>query len=215
MTTVLLIDDHPIVLQGCRRVLQDAGVHQVLEADNAAGGYRLFRRSKPDVVVVDLALKSGGLGGLELIRRMRLHDRRVPILAFSMHSDPVVVSRALKAGATGYVLKDAGPRDFLDAFEAVRQRRPYLGHEIATQVAMLGSSGTSSPLAATTSRELHTLALLAEGKPYAQIASDLGVSYKTVVNTSSQLKSKLGARNLPELIKLAVQYVSSSSENPR
>jgi len=215
VTTVLLIDDHPIVLQGCRRVLQDAGVRDVLEADTVADGYRQFRRSKPDVIVVDLALKSGGLGGLELIRRMRLHDKRTPILAFSMHSDPVVVSRALKAGATGYVLKDAGPRDFLEAFEAVRRHKPYLGQEIATQVAMLGSSATQSPLAETTSRELHTLALLAEGKPYAQIASDLGVSYKTVVNTSSQLKSKLGARNLPELIKLAVQYVSSSSDYPR
>jgi two-component system invasion response regulator UvrY len=80
---------------------------------------------------------------------------------------------------------------------------------------MLGSAGNSSPLAETTSRELQTLALLAEGKPYAQIASDLGVSYKTVVNTSSQLKSKLGARNLPELIKMAVQYLSSTSEYPR
>jgi two-component system invasion response regulator UvrY len=214
VTTVLLVDDHPIVLQGCRRVLQDAGVQDVLEADNVAAGYRLFRRSKPDVAVVDLVLKSGGLGGLELIRRMRLHDKRTPILAFSMHSDPVVVSRALKAGATGYVLKDSGPRDFLDAFESVRRHKPYLGHELAMQVAMLGNSGSFSPLAETTSRELHTLALLAEGKPYSQIAGELGVSYKTVVNTSAQLKSKLGARNLPELIKLAVQYVSSS-EYPR
>ncbi len=210
MTTVLLIDDHPIVLQGCRRVLQDVGVQDVLEADTITAGYRLFMRNKPDVVVVDLALKSGGLGGLELIRRMRLYDKRTPILAFSMHSDPLVVSRVLKAGATGYVLKDSGPRDFLDAFEAVRRNKPYLGHEMAMQVAMLGSTGNHNPMAEVTSRELQTLALLAEGKPYAQIATDLGVSYKTVVNTSAQLKSKLGARNLPELIKLAVQYVSSS-----
>jgi DNA-binding NarL/FixJ family response regulator len=210
VTTVLLIDDHPIVLQGCRRVLQDVGVQDVLEADTITAGYRLFMRNKPDVVVVDLALKSGGLGGLELIRRMRLYDKRTPILAFSMHSDPLVVSRVLKAGATGYVLKDSGPRDFLDAFEAVRRNKPYLGHEMAMQVAMLGSTGNHNPMAEVTSRELQTLALLAEGKPYAQIATDLGVSYKTVVNTSAQLKSKLGARNLPELIKLAVQYVSSS-----
>lgn len=214
MTTVLLIDDHPIVLQGCRRVLQDAGVQDVLEADTITAGYRLFMRNKPDVVVVDLALKSGGLGGLELIRRMRLYDKRTPILAFSMHSDPLVVSRVLKAGATGYVLKDSGPRDFLDAFEAVRRNKPYLGHEMAMQVAMLGSTANHNPMAEVTSRELQTLALLAEGKPYAQIATDLGVSYKTVVNTSAQLKSKLGARTLPELIKLAVRYVSSS-EYPR
>lgn len=214
MTTVLLIDDHPIVLQGCRRVLQDVGVQNVLEADSIIAGYRLFMRNKPDVVVVDLTLKSGGLGGLELIRRMRLHDKRTPVLAFSMHSDPLIVSRALKAGATGYVLKDSGPRDFLDAFEAVRRNKPYLGHEMAMQVAMLGTTGNHNPLAETTSRELQTLALLAEGKPYVQIANDLGVSYKTVVNTSAQLKLKLGARNLPELIKLAIKYVSSP-EYPR
>jgi DNA-binding CsgD family transcriptional regulator len=83
----------------------------------------------------------------------------------------------------------------------------------AEQVTLLGTPGRSSGmLADTTPRELQTLAMLAEGKPYAQIASDLGVSYKTVVNTSSRLKAKLGARNLPELIRMAIQYVSSSSE---
>jgi DNA-binding NarL/FixJ family response regulator len=215
MTQVLIIDDHPIVLQGCRRILQDAGVHEVLEADSVVAGYRLYRRKHPDVVVIDLALQGGGLGGLDLIRRMRLHDTRTPILVFSMHSDPVIVSRALKAGATGYVLKDAGPRDFLEAFDAVRARKPYLGHQMALQVALIGTPGRSRGLLAeATPRELQTLALLAEGKPYAEIADDLGVSYKTVVNMSSQLKIKLGARNLPELIRMAVQYVSSSSDGP-
>ncbi|MGB3387046.1 MAG: response regulator transcription factor, partial [Pseudaminobacter sp.] len=131
MTRVLVIDDHPIVLQGCRRVLQDAGVADVLEADNIVVGYRLYRRNQPDVVVIDLGLQGGGLGGLELISRMRRTDERLPILVFTMHSDPVIVSRALKAGATGYVLKDAGPNDFLEAFESVRRNRPYLGHQLA------------------------------------------------------------------------------------
>src|SRR5712671_5480456 len=106
MTSVLIIDDHPIVLQGCRRMLEDAGVETVLEARDAAAGYRLYRRHHPDVVIVDLAMQGSGLGGLDVIRRMRSHDPRSRILVFSMHSDPIIAARALEAGATGYVLKD-------------------------------------------------------------------------------------------------------------
>ena len=209
MTRVLLIDDHPIVLQGCRQLLQDAGVSDILEASTATAGYRLFLRKRPEVVAVDLALKGNKLGGLDLLRRMRINDSRVPILVFSMHSDPFIVSRALQAGATGYVEKDAGPKDFLDAFKTVRARKPYLNHQLAVQVAMLGTSRNNDPLADLSPRELQALTLLAEGKPYAQIANDLNVSYKTVANTFSQLKGKLGAKNLPELIRMAIQYVSS------
>ena len=210
MTTVLVIDDHPIVLQGCRRILQDAGVKVVLEADSLVAGYRLFRRRRPDVVVLDLGLQGGGLGGLDLLRRMRRSDASRPILVFSMHSDPVIVSRAIKAGATGYALKDAGPRDFLEAVQTVRRGQLYLDHKMAVQLAVLGSAGhNGSPIADTTPRELQTLSLLAEGKSYSEIAQQLGVSYKTVVNTCSQLKGKLGARNLPELVKAAVQHFAS------
>src|SRR6516162_7522548 len=94
MTSVLIIDDHPIVLQGCRRMLEDAGVETVLEARDAASGYRLYRRHHPDVVIVDLAMQGGGLGGLDVIRRMRSHDPRSRILVFSMHSDPIIAARA-------------------------------------------------------------------------------------------------------------------------
>lgn len=213
MTRVLIVDDHPIVLQGCRQVLQDAGVSELFEADTAVGAYRLFRRRRPDVVILDLALRSGGLGGLELIRRLKLHDRLVAILVFSMHSDPVIVSRALKAGAMGYVLKDAGPREFLVAYETVRSRKPYLSHQMALDVALLDSTNDKNRLpVAITPRELETLALLAQGKSYGEIATELAVSYKTVVNTSSHLKAKLGARNLPELIRQAIQYISSGPE---
>jgi len=96
MTRVLIVDDHPIVLQGCRRMLQDAGVAEVLEARDVASGYRLYRRDRPDVMIVDLAVQNKGLGGLALIRRISAHNPRARILVFSMHSDPVIVARALK-----------------------------------------------------------------------------------------------------------------------
>lgn len=211
MTSVLIIDDHPIVLQGCRRMLEDAGVTIVLEARDAASGYRLYRRHRPDVVIIDLAMQGSGLGGLPLIRRISAHDRRVRILVFSMHSDPIIVARALEAGATGYVLKDTSSADLLDAFEKVRAGRPYLNNDLAMQVALVHMPARQNPLAELTPRELQTLALLAQGKPYGRIAEEINVSYKTVVNVSSQLKQKLDARNLPELIRTAVQLLSATS----
>jgi DNA-binding NarL/FixJ family response regulator len=209
MTSVLIIDDHPIVLQGCRRMLEDAGVNTVLEARDAASGYRLYRRHHPDVVIIDLAMQGGGLGGLDVIRRMRSHDPRSRILVFSMHSDPIIAARALEAGATGYVLKDSN--ELMKAFDQVRSGTPYLSNNLAMQVALVRTGVRASPLADLTPRELQTLSLLAEGKPYGRIAEELNVSYKTVVNACSQLKQKLNAKNLPELIRAAVRLVSAES----
>jgi DNA-binding NarL/FixJ family response regulator len=209
MTSVLIIDDHPIVLQGCRRMLEDAGVATVLEARNAASGYRLYRRHRPDVVIVDLALQGSGLGGLDVIRRMRSHDPRTRILVFSMHSDPIIAARALEAGATGYLLKDTAADELMRAFDKVRAGTPYLSGELAMQVALVRTGVRADPLAELTPRELQTLSLLAQGKPYGRIAEELSVSYKTVVNACSQLKRKLNAKNLPELIRIAVQLTAS------
>jgi DNA-binding NarL/FixJ family response regulator len=211
MTSVLIIDDHPIVLQGCRRVLEDAGVETVLVASDAASGYRLFRRHRPDVLIVDLSLQGSGLAGLELIRRMRAQEPRARILVLSMHSDPIIAARALEAGAIGYVLKDTCSDELMKAFEQVRGGTPYLNDDLAMQVALVRTGVKASPLADLTPRELQTLSLLAEGKPYGRIAEELNVSYKTVVNACSQLKHKLNARNLPELIRLAVQHASPNS----
>ena len=116
MTRVLVIDDHPIVLQGCRQLLEDAGVDDIVQAQTLADGFRLYRVQRPDVIIVDLAMRTGALGGLSFIRRLRLHDQRTPVLVFTMHADPVIVSRALEVGATGYVLKDTSSDEVLKAF---------------------------------------------------------------------------------------------------
>ena len=208
MTRVLIVDDHPIVLQGCRRMLQDAGVAEVLEARDVVSGYRLYRRARPDVMIVDLGMHDRGLGGLALIRRISMHDARARILVFSMHSDPVIVTRALQAGALGYVVKDTSAENFMKAFASVKAGSPCLSNDLAMQVALANTPARQNPLADLTPRELQALSLLAEGKPYSRIAEELNVSYKTVANLSTQLKQKLDARNLPELIRAAVRLVS-------
>jgi len=208
MTSVLIIDDHPVVLQGLRRVLEDAGVKRVLEARDVTSGYRLFRRNRPDVIIVDLGMQGSVLGGLDLIRRMRLHEPSTCILVFSMHGDPMIAARALEAGASGYLLKDTSSDELMKAFDQVRSGKPYLSQDLAKQVALLGTGVELNPLVELTPRQSQMLSLLVQGKTYNSIAKDLGVSYKTVVNTCLILKRRLGAKNLPELIRAAVRLES-------
>jgi DNA-binding NarL/FixJ family response regulator len=211
MNSVLVVDDHPIVSQAWRRILEDAGIETVFDAHDVVTGYRLYHRNKPQVVIIDLAMQGKGLGGMQLIQRIRAHDPRTRILVFSMHSDPTIVARALEAGANGYVLKDSSSEVLVKAFEKVRSGAPYLSGEMAMQVALVRTGAQRNPLADLTARELETLSLLAQGKPYGQIAEELSVSYKTVVNVCSQLKQKLEARSLPDLIRIAVQLLAPAT----
>lgn len=200
----LVIDDHPIVLQGCRRVLEDAGIDRIAEATTVVAGYRSFLRLRPATVICDLTFQGSGLAGLPLIRRMRDTNPAARILVFSMHNDPVIVSRALEAGALGYVLKDHASGELFEAFERVRSGQPYLDRRLATEVAMLRTDPKRTPETQLTPRELQILQRLAQGKSYGTIASDLSVSYKTVTNACSLMRQKLGVRTLAELIHVAV-----------
>jgi two-component system invasion response regulator UvrY len=211
MTSVLVIDDHPIVLQGCRRILQDAGMDPIYEARDLEAGYQLYRRQRPDVVIVDLGMQGNALGGLSLIKTLRAQEPHARILVLSMHGEPVIVSRALEAGANGYVLKDTSSEELVTAVEKVRAGAPYLSPDLAMQMALAGTGLRRDPLAELTARELQTLGLLAQGKPYGGIAEELNVSYKTVVNICYQLRQKLDVRTLPELIRLSVQLLPNAS----
>ena len=208
---VLIIDDHPVVIQGCRQLLEGIEVREVLTASGLAEGFRLYRRRRPDIVITDLSIHGRELAGLSFIRRVRLFDIRTPILVLSMHGDPVIAGRALEAGANGYLLKDMAAEELIAAFRQLREGRIYLSRALAARVAVTLEGGGASPLAAMTRRELQTLARLAEGKPYGTIANELSVSYKTVVNTCAQLKTKLGARTLPELMRIAIRHLPASA----
>jgi two-component system, NarL family, invasion response regulator UvrY len=209
VTSVLVIDDHPIVVQGCRHLLQEAGIATILEAGGAVTGYELFCREHPDVVIVDLALRGNELAGLSLIQRIKSHNHRTHVLVLSMHSDPILVRRALEAGAAGYILKDTAAEELLKALKAIQDGRTYLSHDLALQVAIGRMSSRDAQLAELTPRELEMLALLAKGRSYSDIAETLNVSYKTVVNTSSQLKQKLNVGNLAALVRASVRLLAA------
>lgn len=203
MTSVLVIDDHPVARQGCRRILERIGVTDVYEASDVASGCELFARHRPEVVVVDLGLRDNRLDGLALIRRFTSENPKAHILVLSMHGDPLVVSRALSAGAASYVVKDVASEELLMAFQAVQDGKSYLSGDLGAQLSRFGPSAELTP------RELETLTLLSEGKTYSGIAEELNVSYKTVANTSSRLRRKLHARNLPALVGKAIKVLAT------
>ena len=211
MTSVLVIDDHAVARQGCRRVLERIGITTIFEAGDVVTGYELFGRHRPDIVVVDLALGDNRLDGLSLVRRFNSENPKAHILVLSMYGDPNIVSRALEAGATGYILKDTAVDDLLEAFQAVQVGNSYLSPNLASQFAMVRTPSRQEPLAELTPRQLQTLTLLAEGKDHSRIARDLNVSYETVVNVSHQLKRKLSVRDLPQLIQTAVRLLAPNS----
>ncbi|MFH6784240.1 MULTISPECIES: response regulator transcription factor [Methylobacterium] len=206
MTRLVVVDDHPIVLQGARRLLEDAGA-EVWGAAGLAEGYRAILRHRPEVAVIDLAFPGRDLAGLALVGRVRKRAPATRVLVFSMHADPAIVARALAAGAVGYVLKDAPAGDLVRAYEQVRAGRPYLDGRLATEVALLQADPRRSLLGSLSPRERRILALLAEGRGYAAIAEDLSVSYKTVTNACAGLRQRLGLATLTELTHFAVSHV--------
>ncbi|ACA21026.1 two component transcriptional regulator, LuxR family [Methylobacterium sp. 4-46] len=211
MSGILVIDDHPIVLQGCRRLLEDGGA-EVRVAACLAQGYRAVLRHRPAVALVDLAFAGAPLAGLALLRRVA--GRRLPTrcLVFSMHADPAVIAQALESGALGYVLKDAPAAELLRAVDRVRAGRPYLDPSLAAEVALLRRDPARSPLQQLSPRERRILALLAEGRTRAAIAADLSVSYKTVTNACAALRRRFDLGSHTELTHLAVRHARDLGE---
>ena len=159
------------------------------------------------MVVVDLSFRDNGLEGLSLVRRINADKRRVPIVVLSMHRDPNIVLQALEVGAMAYVVKDAAPEELVKAIQEAQRGNHYLGHRLAIDVATSRTPSRPHLLADLTLRELDAFILLAEGKSYSYIAQKLGISYKTVVNISWQLKKKLEADNLQALVRKAARLL--------
>jgi two-component system invasion response regulator UvrY len=178
---VLLVDDHPVVRDGFRRLLETTSdIRVIAEADDGETGYTLYREHKPDVVVMDLNMP--GIGGLEAIRRIKAHDPEARILVFSMHVNEIMVQRALEMGATGYLTKQGGLGQIVQAVRQVRLGRLYVDPEHVAVIATdrYLQQGSLDPLHVLSKREFQLFKLLAEGKLISEIAEILSISPKTV-----------------------------------
>ncbi len=195
---ILLIDDHPVVLEGYRRLLEtEPDLEVVGQAQDAETGYRAFVELQPEVVVLDLSLP--GAGGLTALRRIRSRDPRARVLVFSIHEDELFVQRALAAGARGYLTKRSAPTEMVQAVRAIASGGRYLGEGVSLPE-------RSPPLEALTGREFEVFSLLAQGRTTQEIASLLHISPKTVGVHQTRIFHKLGASGPAQLTRLAIRH---------
>ena len=200
---VLIVDDHPIVASGCRALFADDGDVVILEACDAESGEQSFATERPDVCVLDINLPT--VSGFELARRILARASSARIIMFSMNDDAVFAARAIEIGAKGYVSKSGDPRDLVAAIREVGNGGVYLPAAMARSVAFAGPAFAQNPLSKLTSREIEILRLLSAGKSLSEIAWLVHSSYKTIANTSSIIRQKLGLRSATELVRFAIE----------
>jgi two-component system response regulator NreC len=206
--TVLLADDHPIVRQGMRNLLEaDAGLLVVGEAEDGLQAVQLAEQHKPDVVIVDMMMPR--LNGLEAIRQITARVPHTRCIVLSMQSaDPYIV-QALKAGAAGYVLKDSAPNEIANAIHQVLNGKRYLSPQLSEKLIDLFilkiENEVLDPYNSLTAREREVLQLAVEGLSNNDIAEQLSISHRTVEQHRQNMMNKMGFKNQTDLIRFALK----------
>lgn len=203
-TKVLIVDDHPVVVSGCRAVFSGDRSVEIVSASNEREGFKTYRQAKPDVSIVDINLPD--LSGYELLRKIRKDDPAAKVIMFSVNDDPAFVVRAVELGARGFVCKGDDPQNLVDAVRDVVEGTTFVSPKLARSVTFASAKARAHPAALLNDRELEILRMLARGKKIAQIAEGLGLSYKTIANTTTLLKQKLGAQAHADLVRIAVEF---------
>lgn len=199
---VLLADDHRIVAVGLEALL--ASDYEVVGwASDGRSLLELARQTQADFIVADISMP--GINGIRALEAMRSEGLDVPVIFLTMHAEPVYARLALEAGAAGYVLKDAAPRELLKALQCAAQGSIYVSSEMAAEV--FGGASTTrptrDPATGLTARQREILRLLATGQSAKQIARMLGISHRTVEYHKYQSMAVLGAKNNAELVQMA------------
>lgn len=208
---VFVVDDHPMIREGLAAQLANEPTLTICgEAEDVAEALARVPLAEPDLVIVDISLKTGN--GIDLVKRLKAHDPSLVILVWSMYPESLYAERALRAGARGYINKGQSARQIIDAVRTVLDGRTYLSAEMSEKLlnqvinnAM--DNGAASNVENLTDRELETYELLGQGLTTQEIAERMHVGHKTVETYRARIKEKLGLRNAVELVQHAVQWV--------
>lgn len=201
---VLLVDDHAVVRTGYKTYLGLSDkIGEVFECDRGESTCLLYQQRHPDVVVLDLSMP--GIGGYETIRRLIVRDPQCKILVFSIHDQLTYVSRAIKAGAKGYIIKSSMPETLVEAVCTIASHGTYVMPELAQKLAisLVAEEHESEKIKQLSPREFDIFCLLANGMTTREAAEKLCLSYKTVCNHSTSIKDKLGAKSFAEMTLMA------------
>jgi len=209
-TRVLIVDDHPAVREGLAiRISSQADMEVCGEAADVADALERFDALQPDLVVVDIQLKTGD--GLDLVKRIKSRDEMVRILVWSMYPDALYAPRALHAGALGYINKDNTTGRIVDAIRQVRDGKIYLSEPMAQKLLTRSVSGsattTTSPIESLSDRELEVFRLIGDGVSTVDIAKRLHLSTHTIDTHKQRIKQKLNIETAVELTRAATRWI--------
>jgi len=209
---IFVIDNLAVVREGLKRIIdQEPDMMVCGEAEDAPSAMNRFINTKPDLVVIDISLSSSNR--IDLIKGMRLRYPDMPILVFSLHQESIYAERALRAGASGYVMKSATPGALIDAIRKVRQGKIYLSEQITgkllNKVIHKHDDETEDSLGSLSDREFQVFQLIGKGVPSRQIAPNLNLSIKTIGTFRENIKRKLGLNSSAELAYYAIKCVHS------
>jgi DNA-binding NarL/FixJ family response regulator len=207
---ILIVDDHPVVRNGLRMLIDDEPDLIVCgEAGDADEAIRVLDAKKPDLVIVDLSLK--GSSGLELIKRIKSRTVTSKMLVSSMFDESLYAERVLNAGALGYVSKQEAMEKVVEAIRCVLSGRVYLSAAMSDRMlhrlARDQKAPERSPVETLSDRELEVFELIGRGRTTAEIANQLHLSVKTVETHREKVKAKLGLKSAAELYQYAVRWV--------
>lgn len=205
MTTILLADDHTVLSDGLRILIESQVDFQVIAvATDGRQAVRLAQELSPDLVLMDVSMP--GLNGIEAARQINSTCPDIQLLMLSMHADMEYVHRALKAGAQGYILKESAGSEVLQAIRSVLGGKNYFSPKITDKLLVNQARTRAGPLESLSDREREVLQLATEGRTSLEIATLLNLSPKTVETYRSRIMTKLDLDSLPALVKFAIQH---------
>jgi len=209
-TRILIVDDHPIVRKGIADLVQQKPDLVVCgDADRVEDALPAIERLKPDLVIVDLSLK--GVGGLELLKDLKIRHPEIPALVLSMHDETLFAERALRSGARGYVMKHEAVKELDHAIRRVLSGKIYLSQAMSDRLLHMVSQGERvrdrSPIERLSDRELEVFEMIGRGLPMREIAKELHLSVKTIETHRAHIKEKLSITSAVQLVQHATQWV--------
>ncbi len=205
MIRVLLADDHTLFREGVRRLLDsEAGIEVVAEAGRSQEILDGTASTEPDVVLLDVSMP--GRGGLETLGELKARQPGIRVLMLTVHPEDHFAIRCIKAGADGYMMKDAAPEELVQAIRRVAAGHKYITPDLAEQLAMtLGQDFEEQPHERLSDREFQVMRLIASGKTVSEIADELNLSVKTISTYRSRILEKMHLRNNAEIMQYAIK----------
>ena len=202
--SLLLVDDHAIVVDGCAALLRQAGYPNVSIVTDSDAVLEYVELHKVDLILLDISMP--GVGGLSLIKRIRKVLPLVKIIMFSMHDEAGLVSRAVDMGANGYLCKTCSPQEIIKAVNWVLEGNTYLSHSAAQNLALQRLNPVDNVLNQLSPKEYEIFELLVNGNTLAQIGDTFSLSKKTISNYITKIKSKLKATTTADLVHIGMQH---------